>query len=40
MNLKRGASATEFRQERVGLVNLGRKPSELAQEYGCHDSSI
>lgn len=40
MNPKRGAYPAEFRHQMVELVKLGRKPSELAQEFGCHDSSI
>jgi transposase len=30
----------EFRQQMVELVQAGRKPSELAKEFGCHASSI
>ena len=29
-----------FRQQMVELVQAGRKPSELAQEFGCHVTSI
>ena len=30
----------QFRQQMVELVQAGRKPSELANEFGCHASSI
>lgn len=30
----------EFRQQMVELVAAGRRPSELAKEFGCHASSI
>ena len=29
-----------FRQQMVDLVHAGRKPSELAKEFGCHETSI
>ena len=29
-----------FRQQMVELVNAGRKPGELAKEFGCHETSI
>jgi transposase len=29
-----------FRQQMVELVAAGRRPSELAKEYGCHETSI
>jgi transposase len=29
-----------FRQQLVELVKAGRKPSELAKEFGCHETSI
>ena len=29
-----------FRQQMVELVQAGRKPAELAKEFGCHASSI
>ena len=32
--------APEFRQQIVELVASGRKPSELAKEFGCHVTSI
>lgn len=37
---RRGAYAPEFRQQIVDLVKAGRKPSELAREFGCHETSI
>jgi transposase len=40
MNQRRGAYAPEFRQQMVELVKAGRKPSALAKEFGCHDTSI
>ena len=40
MKQRRGTYAPEFRQQLVELVKAGRKPSELAQEFGCHDTSI
>ena len=30
----------EFRQQMVELVHAGRKPRELAKEFGCHADSI
>ena len=30
----------EFRQRMVELVKAGRKPAELAKEFGCHETSI
>ena len=30
----------QFRQQMVELVATGRKPSELAKEFGCHETSI
>ena len=30
----------EFRQQMVELVAAGRRPSELAKEFGCHETSI
>jgi len=30
----------EFRQQMVELVKAGRKPTELAKEFGCHETSI
>ena len=32
--------AAEFRQQIVELVQAGRKPAELAKEFGCHVTSI
>jgi transposase len=29
-----------FRQQMIELVAAGRKPSELAREFGCHETSI
>jgi len=40
MRQRRGAYAPEFRQQMVELVRLGRKPGELAREFGCHETSI
>jgi transposase len=30
----------QFHQQMVELVAAGRKPSELAKEFGCHETSI
>ncbi len=30
----------EFRQQMVELVACGRRPNELAKEFGCHETSI
>ena len=30
----------QFRQQMIELVAAGRKPSELAREFGCHETSI
>ncbi len=30
----------QFRQQMIDLVAIGRKPSELAREFGCHETSI
>lgn len=30
----------EFRQQMVELVATGRRPGELAKEFGCHETSI
>ena len=30
----------QFRQQMVELVGAGRKPRELAKEFGCHETSI
>ena len=40
MNQRRGDYPPEFRQQMVELVRLGRKPSNLAKEFGCHETSI
>jgi transposase len=37
---RKGAYRPEFRQQMVELVRVGRKPSALAQEFGCHETSI
>lgn len=40
MSQRRGAYPPEFRQQMVELVRLGRKPGDLAKEFGCHETSI
>ena len=30
----------QFRQQMIALVRAGRKPGELAKEFGCHATSI
>ena len=30
----------QFRQQMIDLVATGRRPSELAKEFGCHETSI
>jgi len=30
----------QFRQQMIELVATGRRPSELAREFGCHETSI
>ena len=40
MSQYRGAYAPEFRQQIVELVKSGRKPKDLAAEFGCHVTSI
>ena len=30
----------QFREQMVELVRAGRKPGELAKEFGCHSTSI
>jgi transposase len=30
----------QFRQQMVELVTTGKRPSELAKEFGCHETSI
>lgn len=32
--------APQFREQMVELVRVGRKPSELAKEFGCSEQSI
>jgi transposase len=34
------AYPAQFRQQMVELVAAGRKPSDLAREFGCHVTSI
>ena len=36
----KSAYAPEFRQQMGELVALGRRPKELATEFGCHETSI
>ena len=40
MGQRRGAYAPEFRQQMVELVRVGRKPGDLAKEFGCQETSI
>jgi len=40
MRQRKGAYPPEFRQQMVELVRVGRKPSDLAREFGCHETSI
>ena len=40
MRQRKGAYPPEFRQQMVELVRVGRKPGELAKEFGCHETSI
>ena len=40
MNQRRGSYTPHFRQQMMVLVGIGRKPIELAKEFGCHESSI
>ena len=30
----------QFRQQMIDLIATGRRPSELAKEFGCHETSI
>lgn len=32
--------SAQFREQMIDLVRAGRKPSELAREFGCHVTSI
>ena len=32
--------SAQFRQQMTELVAAGRRPSELAKEFGCHETSI
>ena len=34
------AYPAQFRQQMIDLVATGRRPSELAREFGCHETSI
>ena len=40
MGEKRKPYPEQFRLQMVELVKAGRKPRELALEFGCHESSI
>jgi transposase len=40
MSINRKPYPQAFRDQIVALVQAGRKPHELAQEFGCHVSSI
>jgi len=40
MREKKAAYPEQFRMQMVELVKAGRKPRELALEFGCHESSI
>lgn len=40
MSQRRGVYAPEFRRQIVELVQLGKKPKDLAAEFGCHITSI
>jgi transposase len=40
MRQRKGAYPPEFCHQMVELVRVGRKPGELAQEFGCHETSI
>ncbi len=40
MKQRRGAYPPQFRQQMVELVGIGRNPSELARDFGCHETSI
>ena len=40
MSQRRRAYTPQFRQQMVELVGIGRKPIELAKEFGCHETSI
>jgi hypothetical protein len=40
INQRRGSYPPEFRQQMMALVRLGHKPSNLAKEFGCHETNI
>jgi transposase len=40
MHRYKAAYSAAFRQQIVELVQSGRKPKDLAQEFGCHITSI
>jgi transposase len=40
MSKKQAVYSPEFRQQMVDLVRAGRSASELAREFGCHNTSI
>ncbi|MGL4668409.1 MAG: transposase [Saezia sp.] len=40
MRTRNSAYPLEFRQQLVELVQAGRKPSDLAKEFGCHETTI
>jgi transposase len=40
MNQRGEAYPPEFRQKMVELARLGRQPTDLAKEFGCHEASI
>ncbi len=40
MREKNKPYSEQFRLQVVELVKAGRKPRELAMEFGCHESSI
>ena len=40
MSKSKAPYPAQFRQQMVELVHAGRKPRELAKEFGCHADSI
>ena len=40
MRERRDMYTPQFHQKMVELVGIGRKPIELAKEFGCHEISI
>ena len=40
MSQRLGAYTHQFCQQMVELLGIGRKPIELAKEFGCHETSI